>query len=94
MVFLRERGRGEAETGPVESTVDPADIRALGTNVLMSVRCLPRSGSEGRRLPLRNALEGLAPQGLLLFAHPAMNHEGVVRSCHDRDLACDGPQEG
>jgi hypothetical protein len=34
LVRLREHTRVSAETGPVMPTVDPADIRGLGTTVL------------------------------------------------------------
>ena len=39
--------RSSEETEPVTSTVDPADIRGLGTTLLVSVGCLPRSRHEG-----------------------------------------------
>ena len=94
MVFLRVRGRDEEEARPVTSTVDPADIRGLGTTLEMSVRRLPRSRSEGRPEPPRNALEGCAPPGPRLFPHPAANPERDVKSGRDRDLACDSPHEG
>ncbi len=94
MVFLRVRGRVEEEARPVTSTVDPADIRGLGTTLEMSVRRLPRSRSEGRPQPPRNALEGCAAPGPRLFPPPAANPEREFTSGRDRDRAGDGPHEG
>src|SRR6266542_2170240 len=46
------RHRPVKETEPVTSTVDHADIRGLGTTLLVSVRCLPRSRHEDLSQPL------------------------------------------
>jgi len=55
--------RVDAETGPVMTTVDPADIRGLGTTVLCSVERLPRSRHEGRLASPLNAVEVCADTG-------------------------------
>src|SRR5262249_44904007 len=54
--------RSAKETEPVTSTVDHADIRGLGTTLLVSVGCLPRSRREGLSHP-RNAHENCPPPG-------------------------------
>ena len=54
--------RPSEETEPVIATVDHADIRGLGTTLLVSVGCLPRSRSEGLLQP-RNAVEGCTVTG-------------------------------
>jgi len=64
-------GRFREEAGPVNSTVDPTDTRALVTTLLMSVGRLPRSRHEVRRRPPLNALEGCAKPGPRLFPDPA-----------------------
>src|SRR5437867_1245429 len=88
-------GRVEEGAGPVTSTVDPADIRGLGTTLQMSVRRLPRSRLEGRLKPPRNALEDCAAPGPRPFPHPAVIRErDVMLSRRDRDLSGDGPHEG
>src|SRR5882672_7952606 len=89
-------GSGRVEEGarPVTSTVDPADIRGLGTTLQMSVRRLPRSRLEGRREPPRNALEGCAAPGPRPFPHPAVKRERDVMSRRDRNFSGDGPHEG
>src|SRR5437762_13679894 len=56
------RHRPVKETEPVTSTVDHADIRGLGTTLLVSVRCLPRSRHEDLSQPL-NADEGCTITG-------------------------------
>ena len=48
-------------------TVDPADIRGLGTTLLRSVERLPYARHEGRPQPPRNAPEGGAPPGPRLW---------------------------
>src|SRR4029450_2670461 len=63
-------GRVREEAGPVNSTVDPADIRGLATTLLKSVGHLPRSRHEGRRQPPPNAVEGCAEPGPRLFPDP------------------------
>ena len=54
------------ELEPVRATVDPADIRGLGTTLLVSVGCLPHSRDERTLRPL-NAAEGYTKPGLHLF---------------------------
>src|SRR5437667_10766672 len=49
-------------TEPVTPTVDHADIRGLGTTLLVSVRCLPRPRHEDLSQPL-NADEGCTITG-------------------------------
>jgi hypothetical protein len=49
-----------------ETTVDPADIRGLGTTLLASVGYLPHSREENTIWP-RNAVEGYTKPGLRLF---------------------------
>jgi hypothetical protein len=61
-VVLRHRKRRSQE----ETTVDHADIRGLGTTLLASVGCLPRSRHEGLFQPL-NAIEGYTKPGLRLI---------------------------
>ena len=54
------------ETEPVNPPVDPADIRGLGTTILASVWCLPRSRHEYACWSL-NAVEGYTTPELRLF---------------------------
>src|SRR5262245_3414093 len=54
-----------AEPEPVNPTVDPADIRGLGTTVLASVGCLPHARHEYACWSL-HAIEGCTPPGLRL----------------------------
>src|SRR5215510_2927445 len=61
-LVLRHRKRRSQE----ETTVDQADIRGLGTTLLASVGCLPRSRHEGVFQPL-NAIEGYTKPGLRLI---------------------------
>jgi hypothetical protein len=60
--FGREATSGRAsspweETEPVRATVSHADIRGLGTTLLVSVGCLPRSRHEHLH-QAHNAVEG------------------------------------
>ena len=80
-----------AEAGPVRPTVDPADIRGLGTTLLVSVERLPRSRHESRRVPSPNALEGYAKPGPRLCSDPGASRFGSRRDGH---LLGDGPHEG
>ena len=63
MVQAFRRFMVRAEAGPVQPTVDPADIRGLVTTVLGSVERLPHSRHEGRPKPPHNAAEGCAKTG-------------------------------
>jgi hypothetical protein len=54
------------ETGLVNPTVDPADIRGLVTTLLASAGCLPRSRHEDA-CRSRNAVEGYTTPGPRLF---------------------------
>src|SRR6266545_6937211 len=54
--------RSSVKTEPVTSTVDHADIRGLGTTLLVSVGCLPRSRHEGLSQP-HNVHEGCTLTG-------------------------------
>jgi hypothetical protein len=58
--------RAVEEPEPVNPTVDPADIRGLGTTLLASVGCLPHSRHEDA-CRSRNAVEGYTTPGLRLF---------------------------
>ena len=49
-----------------DTTVDHADIRGLGTTLLVSVGCLPQSRDEST-LRSHNAAEGYTKPGLRLF---------------------------
>ena len=55
--------KARQEAGPATATVDHADIRGLGTTLLVSVGRLPRSRHEDRRTPPLNADEGYATPG-------------------------------
>src|SRR5262247_1946997 len=61
------------ETEPVTSTVDHADIRGLGTTLLVSVGCLPRSRHEGLSQPL-NANEGCTMTGAASLSRVGVTH--------------------
>jgi hypothetical protein len=63
IIFAR---RAVEEPEPVNPTVDPADIRGLGTTFLASVGCLPHSRHEDA-CRSRNAVEGDTTPGLRLF---------------------------
>ena len=54
--------RPAEETEPLTSTVDHVDIRGLGTTLLVSVGCLPRSRHEGVSQP-HNVHEGCTITG-------------------------------
>jgi hypothetical protein len=85
------------ETEPVNPTVDPADIRGLGTTLLVSVWCLPRSRHEYACWSL-NAVEGDTTPELRLFpctlATFSMMGAVLIHGlrCHG-DLFGDGPHE-
>jgi hypothetical protein len=66
MMFVDLRVLEEPE--PVNPTVDPADIRGLGTTLLASVGCLPHSRHEDA-CRSRNAVEGDTTPGLRLFQY-------------------------
>src|SRR5437773_2908604 len=67
------RHRPVKETEPVTSTVDHADIRGLGTTLLVSVRCLPRSRHEDLSQPLIITPTRVAPSpGLRLLRGSAV----------------------
>ena len=72
-------------------TVDPADIRGLGTTLLFTVRRLPHSRHEGRPGPPLNAPEGYAKPGPRLC--PISGTERNA-STVDGHLLGDGPHEG
>src|SRR5262252_6273656 len=57
LVCVHRKSRSQQYT-----TVDHADIRGLGTTLLASVGCLPRSRHEGLFQPL-NAIEGYTKPG-------------------------------
>src|SRR5213593_692956 len=93
MVFLSdESGRVGEEAGPLITTVDPADIRGLGTTLVFpSGACLGlESRVGGSRLVTlsRVALfRGRAPSPTLPWCE-------TIGSRGDRDLPGDGPHEG
>ena len=85
------------ETEPVNPTVDPADIRGLGTTLLASVWCLPRSRHEDACWSL-HAVEGDTTPELRLFpctlATFSMMGAVLIHGlrCHG-DLFGNGPHE-
>jgi hypothetical protein len=66
MFFTIVHRKSRSQSKP---TVDPADIRGLGTTLLASVGCLPLSRPEGFFQSL-NAVEGYTKPGLRLFRCP------------------------
>jgi|RhiMethySRZTD1v2_1073278.scaffolds.fasta_scaffold1508766_1 hypothetical protein len=62
--FVHWQSRSQEDT-----TAEPAALRGLGTTVLASVGCLPRSRHEGFLPPL-NAVEDCTTPGLQLFRCP------------------------
>ena len=91
MVVSSRPCRDERGAGPVIATVDPADIRGLGTTLHVSVGRLPRSRHEGRPKPPPNALEGCAKPGPRPSFVPVRVH--VVGSRCARKLFRDRPHE-
>ena len=90
LVSWADRLREEA--GPVNATVDPADIRGLVTTLLVSVKRLPRSRHEGRPKPPLKAPEGCAKPGPRLLPDPILGE--FFSSSVEPHLAGDGPHEG
>ena len=85
-------------TEPVTTTADHADMRGLGTTLLVSVECLPQSRREGLSQP-RNANEGCTITGAaslprigIAHVHPWGQVPGRLRG---RGLGLgDRPHEG
>jgi hypothetical protein len=82
------------EAEPVNTTVDPADIRGLVTTLLASVGCLPRSRHEGLFQPL-HAVEGNTKPGPRLCQWHALllKNDGGILRCYG-DLFGNGPHKG